>query len=272
MKLTLLMDSNTLIDRYYKAEPAFACHIQDGPFSLLLDTGYSAQTAENAAALGVDLAALDAVALSHGHNDHTGGLPALLALPRAPGKPPLRLAAHPAALEPKEHEGHSIGCPLTKEELAARCTLELSAEPQQLTRSLTLLGRIPRVVPFEEPRAIGRRRGNGVWLPDQLPDDTALCCRTPAGVFVVTGCAHSGLCNILTRARQCFPGQPITGVLGGFHLLGDDPRTAPTAAWLKEQRIPALYPCHCTGLAARAALMAAGLRVTETGVGFTLEL
>lgn len=272
MKLTLLVDNHTVIDRYFRGEPAFACHIQDGSTSILLDAGYSDLTVTNAAKLGIDLGALDVLALSHGHNDHTGGIPALLQVPRSEGKGPLRIAAHPAAVEIKENEGENIGCPVPKEQLAQSCRLELSSEPQKLSPNVTLLGRIARTLPFEPTRSIGRRRSNGVWLPDGLPDDTALCCKTVKGIFIVTGCAHSGICNVIQYARSTFPGQQICGVLGGFHLLQYDERAKETVKWLAAQNIPVWYPCHCTGLRVKGAMFAAGMNIQEAGVGSCIEI
>ena len=74
MKITVLVDNNTYIDRYYLAEPAVAYFIEDGEMRLLFDTGYSDVLLKNARAMGIDLTNLTHLALSHGHNDHTGGL------------------------------------------------------------------------------------------------------------------------------------------------------------------------------------------------------
>ena len=271
MKLTVLVD-NTCLGKGMRAEHGFACHIWDGSNSVLFDTGSSDLLVQNAAALGINLGNLDAVALSYGHWDHTGGLPALLALPRKEDKPPLRLVCHPAAVEVKERDGQNFGCPMAKEELAQHCKLELSADPQVVSPNLTLLGRVHRTTSFEHTEPMGRRRSNGVWLPDGLPDDTALCCKTVKGIFVITGCAHSGICNVIQQVRSVFPGQKIAGVLGGFHLRQANEQSRAAIAWLKEQQIPLWYPCHCTCLEAKGQMYAAGLNVREVGVGTVIEL
>jgi metal-dependent hydrolase (beta-lactamase superfamily II) len=41
MKLTVLVDNNTLIDRYFCGEPGVSYFIQDGEDTILFDVGYS---------------------------------------------------------------------------------------------------------------------------------------------------------------------------------------------------------------------------------------
>ena len=96
MKLTVLVDNHTYIDRYYLGEPAVCYLIEDGDRVILLDAGYSDVFIENAARMGIDLGHVTDIVLSHGHNDHTGGLPAFFAR----FTQPVRLYAHPGALLP----------------------------------------------------------------------------------------------------------------------------------------------------------------------------
>lgn len=81
MKLTVLMDNHTEIDVYHLGEPAVSYWLEADGKRFLFDTGYSDAFLKNAKAMGIDLTTADAILLSHGHNDHTGGLPDLLALP-----------------------------------------------------------------------------------------------------------------------------------------------------------------------------------------------
>ena len=76
-----------------KSEHGWAAWIEADGRRVLLDAGASDLVLRNAAVLGVPIAQAEAVILSHGHYDHTGGLAAVLdAAPRA------ALYAHPAAL------------------------------------------------------------------------------------------------------------------------------------------------------------------------------
>lgn len=96
MQLTVLVDNNTLIDRYYLGEPGVAYYLEDGDVRILFDVGYSDIFLRNAQALGIDLSRLQQVVLSHGHNDHTRGL---LWLSEQEYFSELQLLAHPDALE-----------------------------------------------------------------------------------------------------------------------------------------------------------------------------
>lgn len=267
MKLTVLVDNNTYIDQYYCGEPAAAYYLEDGDSRILWDSGYSDIILHNAQGLGVDLGQLTDIAISHGHDDHTRGL---LTLSGAYDLSAVTLTAHPLAFVPKQNDsGQPIGSPFSADELARRCRLQLSAEPVKLSPHITFLGQIPRVFPFEASAPIGQRQTKDGWTDDWLMDDTALVCESPAGLYIITACSHSGICNICHYA-QAVTGQPrILGILGGFHLFGITPQLTATITYLKELGVTDLYPCHCVDFAARA-FMAQTLPLTEVGVGLTL--
>lgn len=74
MKLTILADNNTSIDKYYLGEPAFCVYVEASGQKILFDTGYSDVFLQNAKKAGIDLSQAGYVVLSHGHNDHTWGV------------------------------------------------------------------------------------------------------------------------------------------------------------------------------------------------------
>lgn len=268
MRLTVLVDNNTLIDQYHLGEPAASYYLEADGLRVLFDTGYSRILLENAKSLGVDLGGLTHIVLSHGHNDHTNGLRFLLGEGRAPAA---ALVAHPDCLLPKYLDGEAIGAPYSPAEAAALAPCRFSAAPLWLSEHLCFLGGIPRVTAFEAKEPIGCLCRNGLREPDFLPDDTGLVYRAPEGLFIVTGCSHSGICNIVSRAKAVCGCDRILGILGGFHLMDDPARTAQTAAFLRRCGVDMLYPCHCVSLAAKAALLQS-LPVTEVGVGLRLSL
>jgi len=216
MKLTVLADNNTFIDRYYCGEPAVCYFIEDGGQRILFDTGYSGLFLKNARKLGLDLNTVATVVFSHGHNDHTGGFPHLLKIYRGNG---LAVLAHPDAFEEKTESGEPIGSPLSAEQIREKCRLELSAKPVKLTERLTFLGEVPSSNEFEKRPPIGKRRLDGRLEDDYVLDDTALVYQSREGLCLITGCSHSGICNIIEYAKSVCKDSRIRGVIGGYICL-----------------------------------------------------
>lgn len=272
VELTVLADNNTLTDRYLLGEPGLSLHLRLPEGDCLLDCGYSDVARINAARLGIDLTALSTIILSHGHLDHTWGLPHLLSLyaeraTEGRGLPRPRLVAHPEALAPRFFEDEPIGSLLSREILADHCDLTLTREPLALTDRLVFLGEIPRRIDCGQPRSLGLRRTPEGLVPDTLPDDTALAYLGGQGLVIVTGCSHAGIANIVEHARAVTGEQRVAAIIGGLHLLGPAPEGLDaTVDSLARLGVAALYPCHCTGLAAKIALNRAA-PVFEVGVG-----
>ena len=268
MKLTVLVDNHTYIDRYYLGEPAVSYLVEDGERVILFDAGYSDVFLENAHRMGIDLSRVTDIVLSHGHNDHTGGLPAFFARFRQD----VRLTAHPGALLPKQVEGLSVGSSLSLEQAQERAAVKLLTKPYALSERVTFLGEIPRVYPFERERAVGEAQSacGCCWEEDALLDDTALALNVPDGVFVVTGCAHAGVCNTVAHAKAVTGRARVLGVLGGFHLFEAGEALGKTISTLQELGVERVYPAHCTSLAVKSAFFDA-METHEVGVGLTLE-
>ncbi len=268
MRLTVLVDNNTYIDRYYLGEPAVSYYIEDEKARLLLDTGYSDIFLKNAESMGIDLRTLTHIVLSHGHNDHTRGLK-FLAEKQDISR--VELLAHPDCFLPKYYEDEYIGAPFSGQEIVAMANCHLKREPYRITTNLWYLGEIPRNNEFEAKQPIGVQRRGGVQEPDYIMDDTALAYQTKEGLFIITGCSHSGICNIISYAKQVCSEDRIIGVLGGFHLFEVDEQTRKTIAYLEGCNIKQFYPCHCVSLTVKAEMMKS-LPVTEVGVGMRLDI
>lgn len=261
MKLTVLSDNNTLIDQYLLGEPGFSCLVEAEGRRFLLDTGYFGVFAQNAEALGLDWRDVDGVVLSHCHDDHTKGLSAFFTEGPRP-----QLVAHPALFRRVVSRGLSIGCPYPRARLERYFDLRLSAEPLALTENLFYLGAIPRLDPQDQDQTV-RQGEDG---PDRTPDDTALAYRGRDGVYVITGCSHSGIGNIIEQAKRVTGQSRVMGVIGGFHLRQLDERSERCIAYLQREDIPHLYPCHCTSLAVKVA-MGNRMHIEEVGAGTGLE-
>ena len=238
------------------AEHGLAFHIQAGEISMLFDTGQSALLSLNAKTLGIDLSRLQAVALSHGHYDHTGGLCAISEL--APGAP---LYAHPAALTPRfarNSDGTTRAVGISESSLAViqahPSQMQLKNGMAEVLPGFYLTGEIPRLTGFEDVGGPFALDAAGTQF-DAITDDQALFFDTRDGVVVLLGCAHAGVVNTLRYIRRLTHDRPIHAVLGGMHLLNADPeRMLLTAQALQELGVQKLGPAHCTGPAATGRL------------------
>ena len=265
MRLTVLCDNNTYIDRYCIAEPAVSYLIEDGARTVLFDAGYSEVFLENARRMGIDLARVTDIVLSHGHNDHTGGLPAFF----RSFSQPVRLYAHPDAFLPKRAEGLDVGAPLSEDGLPAQVERHIGKAPRRISKNVLLLGQIPRVHAEEGCRTVGQTQRGGVWEPDPVLDDTALLLFPPEGAFLVTGCTHAGVMNLIDHAEAQADGRRITGLLGGLHLMEADAYAARCIGYLIQKGVCELYPAHCVSLPVKAALCRV-CTVHEVGVSLQI--
>ncbi|HEB65166.1 MAG TPA: MBL fold metallo-hydrolase [Chloroflexi bacterium] len=254
-KITCLVDNAARRSTAFWAEHGLSFCVERGGARLLWDTGQSGEVLRhNLALAGLGPEHFDALALSHAHYDHTGGLAFILR-----ERPGLPLYAHRDLLTPRfslrDGEYRSIGMGMSPEEVSAQADLRLSAAPQEIFPGLWTSGEI---VERSEPEGRSAhhfiRRGDR-WLPDPYRDDMSLVLETTEGVVLLCGCCHAGLLNTLAHVRQHF-GKPIQAVLGGTHLAsaGETYLAHVVSVLQKHYGGMHYYLNHCTGENAFAAL------------------
>jgi len=274
--LRCLVDNNTLNASFLLTEHGVAFAIETPTGHILFDTGQSGDVlAHNAAQMGLDLHQMDALALSHAHYDHTGGLETFLTHSR-PGLP---LYAHPDLFREryavKDGQPRSIGLRMTHIDLAQRTALHLSAESMEILPGVWTTGEIIARNEFEGRSSHHYVRVGETWQPDPYQDDLSLVLQTSQGLVIVCGCCHAGLLNTLAHIRHSFS-QPFRAIVGGTHLAAAGPEVmSHVVAELREQcgrRVPDLYLNHCTGEQALATLAQAfGERVHPFPAGTVLR-
>lgn len=251
------------------SEHGFSTWVVHGSQQLLFDTGQGAALESNIQPLGIDLRHADAVVLSHGHYDHSGGLPLIVS--RAPT---IAIYAHPAATRARyairDGAVRSIAMPQ-----AARSSLEnhpsavhWTTAATELSDGVGITGAIPRKTDYEDAGGPFFLDAEGTE-PDPILDDLALWLRTDRGLLVIVGCSHAGLINTLRYALAQSGEQKLHAVLGGFHLAeASAVRLTHTMAALRELDPDLIVPCHCTGRKAVEQLMQTfGERVVKGAAG-----
>lgn len=254
--------------------------------TLLFDTGPDEWVFErNAVRLGLDLGKIEAMMLSHGHWDHAGAMPrALQMITLANGGRSVPTYMHPGMFASRAVLGTDGRLALMEDVPSERvlagsgAELVVTTEEQSvLSGSFYISGEIPRVTAFERGMP-GQHRLNddGEWELDELLMDERFVAVHVAnkGLFVFTACSHAGLINVLTHAGNRFPGVPIYGVLGGFHLSGATEAIIPdTVEALDRFNLGVIAAAHCTGWRALGALTTRfGDRVVPSAVGKRFSL
>jgi 7,8-dihydropterin-6-yl-methyl-4-(beta-D-ribofuranosyl)aminobenzene 5'-phosphate synthase len=273
MQIRILADNNTIIDKYYLGEPAFSAFVEENGICVLFDAGYSGVFLQNALKMGLALKDIKYVCISHGHMDHTWGFDSLIRYYTeleqehiSYTKP--RIIAHPSAFQSISVGGFSeAGSLISEEKLERHFIMQLSRETQQITERLVFLGEIPRITTFEAKIPIGTRDGKA----DYVNDDSALVYKGKDGLVIITGCSHSGICNIIEYAKQVTGETIIADIIGGFHLLSPSKeQLEETCRYFSMQKIKTIHPCHCTDLKSKIALSSV-VPVEETGVSARYE-
>lgn len=268
MKLTVLVDNNTYIDEYFLGEPALSFYIEDGNEKILFDTGYSDVLIENAKKLAIDLNKISKIVFSHGHNDHTGGFKFLI---DKFDLSEVELVAHPDALNEKRCQEEQIGFSLNKERINSICKLSLSKGPIAISEHIVFLGEVPDTQYFEGRKKIGEKKVAEAFYDDYVLDDSALVYTSEKGLFIITGCSHSGICNIIEYAKKVCGNQKILGIIGGFHLFKVDMQLKNTIQYFLDNNIAEIYPCHCVLFQVKAEINRF-IPVHEVGVGLEIDL
>jgi 7,8-dihydropterin-6-yl-methyl-4-(beta-D-ribofuranosyl)aminobenzene 5'-phosphate synthase len=257
IKITVLVENSVNI-RGLRAEHGLAFHLQTERHQLLFDTGQSDLLLQNARRLELDLRNMEVVVLSHGHDDHTGGIKAVHELASR-----ARFYLHPAALLPKYTGQFRISRAIGMSEENRKTIRDATARttwtqtPVEIVDGIFATGEIPRRNSFEDT---GGRffLDEGGLQPDPLPDDQALFFDTRDGLVVVMGCGHAGVVNTLEHIQRLASNRPIRAVIGGLHLLNASPeRVDKTLEAFRRWDLRQIVPGHCTGLAAVARLWAA---------------
>jgi len=274
-KLTILCENSVGHPFGVVGEHGFACFIETPAGDVLFDTGQGIGICGNAAVLGKNLASIQAIAISHGHYDHTCGLPQVL---EQTG--PVAVYGHPDIFASRTWSDGTatryIGMRHRREYLESLgAQFNLIQNPVEISDRVHLTGEIARYNDFEkpDPNMTLHPQGARAVCPDPIADDLSLVVDSEKGLILVLGCAHAGMINIFDHVLETFHRDRIYAVIGGTHLGFAQPaQFEETLKALDRYGIERLGVSHCTGLEKAAELRARlGERFFFGCVGAVLE-
>jgi len=248
MRITTLVENHTSpIMPKLKAEHGLSFFIENQGYIIMSDVGQSGKFTNNARLLGVDLAQVEAVVISHHHYDHGGGLGrffkendhAMVYLRRSTDE------AHVA--EDASGAIRTIG--LDDALLQRRKDrIVMIEETAEILPGLHVITNIPDQYPKPHGDLRLKARIKGKLATDPFNHELVTVLENEQGLVILTGCAHNGVLNMIGATREVFPTKPILAVIGGLHLHSEEEsEVRMIGETLANWDIPKVIVGHCTG-------------------------
>lgn len=257
MKITTLIENSPGEHFTLRYEHGISFLVEKDGLKILFDTGQSDGFIPNASKLQIDLSDIDAVVLSHGHYDHSGGFRSLCSVTKD-----FKLFVGEGFFTPKfalrdgawDFLGNDFDEAFLKEQAVEWRYGTSGAD--EIFPGVFLLSKFPRLHPEERVNPRFYLRRDGAFVPDPFDDEVLLAVETGEGLAVLLGCAHPGMRNMLDAVKDRL-GRPIRAVLGGSHLVeARGEGLAKSIRYLQDSGISHIGMSHCTGEVAMGHLRA----------------
>lgn len=270
LRIRVLTDNYVPYSTPFCGEHGASYFVEDNDGTkILMDMGKTDVFIKNAEKMGIDVTTANKIVFSHGHYDHTWGLQHFIDKIKDTKNMP-EMVVHPLLFDEKNEDGRDIGINTTVDEVKKYFKLTMTRGPYKLSENITYLGEIKRRFDFENKKPLGETVHNGVKHDDFIYDDSAMVYKNSEGIYIITGCSHSGICNIIEQAKEVSGEENVIGIIGGFHLIPKNEQLYKTIEYLKSCNIKEFYPGHCTSYDARFE-MSKSLDVRVLSVGLDIS-
>ncbi len=254
MKITVLTENTKLKNSDLIAEHGISLFIEKNGYKILFDAGGPQESAtENASRLGIDLSKVDAVIISHGHDDHTGGL---LKFFQINDKAPVYLKNEALgsyySRRPEGEKYIGIDSEIPEKYMERLYFVDKTTE---IAQDIFLVPNIKKdfIIPYSN--RVLFKKINGKLVRDDFKHELFMIIENNNDLTILTGCGHSGIKNIINTTKEAFPDKKICTVIGGFHLqagarifeVAKKEEIEDIAEWLLLEGIESIYAGHCTG-------------------------
>ncbi|MFA5675981.1 MAG: MBL fold metallo-hydrolase [Christensenellales bacterium] len=257
IKIRILVENKTYKTQYI-GEHGLSVYIETEDKKILYDTGMSDAFVQNARQMGVDLADVDFAVISHGHHDHAGGVPDFL---KANAKSPVYIHKdafnEPYPMEDGKLSETHCGIRWTGMLDKIRERLILTDGVTNIGEDIVVSGTIPKIDGFEPTAQFYTKNEKNEYVIDDMRHEQFLAIRNKkaGGVFVFSGCSHTGVVPCIKYAQSLFPGEAIVALISGMHLYGADNTTIrQTLDEILKLEVKMHVPLHCTGIEAMCEL------------------
>jgi 7,8-dihydropterin-6-yl-methyl-4-(beta-D-ribofuranosyl)aminobenzene 5'-phosphate synthase len=254
MEVTVLSENTKLKNSNLKIEHGLSLLIEKDDKKILFDTGGPEGTAiQNAESLNLELCDVDAVVISHGHDDHTGGLLDFFKLNE---DAPVYLKKE--ALNPhytwSSNKKEFIGMDeRILEDYNNR--LIFIDKTTEILEDFFVIPFIHQNYPSPTTNNILFSKEDNKILKDKFQHELFMAVKINNELNIFSGCGHKGIMNIVCTTEEAFPQAKIKTVIGGFHfqagkistLTAKSKEIENTARWIKSEGIGKVYTGHCTG-------------------------
>ncbi|HKM21007.1 MAG TPA: MBL fold metallo-hydrolase [Lachnospiraceae bacterium] len=251
MKITVLVENTSHHDEL-DSEHGLSLYIETAKHKLLMDTGASERFAYNAEKMGIDLSEVDTVIISHGHYDHGGGLAEFLKRNHT-----ATIYMNKAAFGEYYHEAHNqykyIGLNQT---LKGHSQIVMLSEDTKIDDELFVFSGVKSHENWPKTNDTLREKTDSGYHQDLFSHEQGLVICENEKTVLLSGCAHSGIINIIERYCELEEDAPEY-VISGFHLLrkGElsdavQKEVQEEAEHLGRQLLKyeiSFFTCHCTG-------------------------
>lgn len=245
MKIIALAE-NKSIDNRLAAIHGLSVYIETPKHKLLFDVGPDDTFISNAGALGIDLAEIDTVVISHGHYDHGGALARFFVM-----NDKAKIYIRQQAFEPHYHKVAFVKTFIgLNPDFADNERVIFTDETLRIDNEIFIFSDVEETSDTKSSRALLKMR-DGKYEQDDFIHEQSLIITSEGKAVLLTGCSHRGIANILTAAEKHQPN--INYVLGGFHLYNPTTKVSEPSETITRlasdlmQHDSVFYTCHCTG-------------------------
>ena len=235
MEILVLVDN--IASKPYISQHGLSIIVKTEDKRILFDAGPDPYTLNRNLKLMGEDDNFDCIVISHGHYDHTDGLKYLIEK-----RPEIPIYIHPEAFVDRYREGRYIGIDRKLKESLRRRNLILVDDSPHYEGDIIVSGKVERLFPYERD-LFYKVSEDGTYKIDYVDDDMFMIVED----VVFTGCAHSGIINVIEYAKKI--NKRVRGVVGGFHLMHASKRYIKMIYdYFSTQDFEFIMPLHCTGI------------------------